>query len=181
MGGSTQGGSGTPRTVAGGAFYSGGARTPYTAGGISPLGITPFLLPVTALAFFSGAWLYGAYAYPYGAPYHYTHPIPNDTHANSNNTIPVVCLCQEFSECGCDNNSNSTYLNDVIGDPPRNSSNVSIVNVNGTETAYINGTLDNGTTASDPNAASAATSVMAMHISGYLVTSVLVSAGVWAL
>jgi hypothetical protein len=42
LGGSTKGGSGTPRLSSG--YYSGGAKVPYTSGLNSPSGITPFFL-----------------------------------------------------------------------------------------------------------------------------------------
>ena len=100
--------------------WIGGATTPYTSGGRSPLGITPLFLGAGALAFFPAAWLYGAYNYPYGHPYSFHNRTgrANNT-ANSNNvrrdfeidygyesgvneTKPVTCLCAAYAECGCD-------------------------------------------------------------------------------
>ncbi len=54
--------------------------------------------------------------------------------------------------CGCDDNGNATFYQQVIGDgtdQPRNSSQVVVLPplANGTQRAYINGTLPNGTTA----------------------------------
>lgn len=92
----------------------------------------------------------------------------------------VICYCDEYSECGCDNNNNSTYLNDIIGDPPKNSSVVTIVQNGTNETAYINGTLANGTTSADPNASGAA-SLLAMPWKGAWPVAVLVSAMMYAL
>ncbi|KAJ5233438.1 uncharacterized protein N7469_005204 [Penicillium citrinum] len=157
-------------------YYSGGALSPYTAGRASPSArITPFLLPVAALAFFPGIWLYGAYAYPYSHPYHYH----NNT-SNHNDTLPVVCLCEEHQECGCDDNNNSTYYEDLFnGTQPKNTSNTRVVNVNGTEKIYINGTLPNGTTADDGTESSASPAVMTlMHASGYWATFAVVAAAV---
>ncbi|KAJ5109784.1 hypothetical protein N7532_002429 [Penicillium argentinense] len=175
-GGSSSGGSGVSPSYGGGRYYAGGARTPYTAGRSSPLGITPFLLPVAALAFFPGLWLYGAYAYPYTHPYHYV----NHTN-NHNESLPVVCLCQEYQECGCDDNNNSTYYESLFNDTePRNTSNARVVNVNGTEKLYINGTLANGTTADDGSESGASLSVVTlMHASGYWVVFAVVGATVW--
>lgn len=143
------------------------------------MGLTPFLLPIAALAIFPGLWLYGAYAYPYTHPYYYTNP-----ETNQNESMPIVCLCQEYSVCGCDDNNNSTYLNSILnGSEPTNSSLVRVVEVNGTKTIYINGTLPNGTTAPDPSAASSASgpAVAFLHLSGYWSMVALVVTAVWFL
>lgn len=174
-GGTSRSGSGRQPTYAGGSSYAGGAATPYAAGGRSPRGIFPFLLPIGALAFFPGIWLYGAYAYPYSHHYNYT----NDT-SKQNESLPVVCLCQEYSECGCDENNNGTFYQDLFnGTVPKNSSDVRVVNVNGTETIYINGTLPNGTTLRDPNASSA--SNHAAEAAGYWMMVAVVVGTVWGL
>ncbi|KAL1963243.1 hypothetical protein VTN77DRAFT_8568 [Rasamsonia byssochlamydoides] len=175
VGGYTKAGSGSPRTYGGGSYYAGGASVPYTAGTRSPMGITPYLLPLGTLAFFSGLWLYGAYAYPYSHPYTFHNPT-----TGTSETLPVVCLCQEYSECGCDNNYNSTYLDSIFGNDPTNSSVVRIATVNGTQTIFINGTLANGTTAANP-ALSAAPAVPIMRWSGYWVIVAIVSTVVWVL
>lgn len=147
VGGRTRSGSG-PAPAYGG-YYAGGARVPYAAGGRSPSrGFVPFLLPITALAFFPGIWLYGSlYAYPFGNPYYYRNA------TNQNVTVDVTCLCQQYSVCGCDDNGNNTYVQQLItngSDTPVNSSEVVILPLlaNGTQKAYVNGTLPNGTTAS---------------------------------
>lgn len=82
-------------------------------------------------AVFPGVWLYGAYAYPYN------HTITYDNHTDVNAT----CLCAQYAECGCDENDDADYLAEL----PSNSTNLELIN--GTEHLYINGTLDNGTTA----------------------------------
>ncbi|WEW59885.1 hypothetical protein PRK78_005366 [Emydomyces testavorans] len=151
VGGSSRSGSGSPRSFGGGSSYAGGAGVPYTAGRRSPKGLTPFLLPLAALAFFPGLWLFGAYAYET----HHGFDWRNRT-SGLNQSVPIVCLCQQYSECGCDDNNNSTYIQSVLNDTdmnglPRNSSLVKTVNVNGTTKIYINGTLPNGTTAPDPS------------------------------
>ncbi|KAI2792094.1 hypothetical protein POX_b02129 [Penicillium oxalicum] len=142
QGGSTRGGSGVSPGYGGGSYYAGGAKTPYSAGGRSPGGISPYLLPLGALAIFPGLWLAGAYAYSYNHPYYYNHNGRNDS-------LPVTCLCEKYQECGCEDNNNQTYYQDLFnGTEPRNGSNVRVADVNGTKTILINGTLPNGTTAS---------------------------------
>lgn len=137
------------------------------------MGITPFLLPAAALAFFPGLWLYGAYAYPYNHNYHYV----NQT-SHKNESLPVVCVCQEYSVCGCDNNSNSTYFHSLFnGTEPTNSSKVRVVDVNGTEKIYINGTLPNGTTAASSTSSSSASTLL--QVSGYWVMVAIVISTVW--
>lgn len=155
-------------------YYAGGARTPFAAGAKSPLGITPFLLPAAALAFFPGVWLYGAYAYPYTHPYYYM-----DEQHHKNESLPVVCLCQQYQECGCDDNNNRTYYESLFnGTVPTNTTNTRVVDVNGTEKIYINGTLANGTTSATSRAPASAVNLL--HASGYWVTVAVVAAAVWS-
>jgi hypothetical protein len=71
-----------------------------------------------------------------------------DTGANE--TKPVTCLCAEFSVCGCDDNSDTTFLDSIIGDgdyTKLNKTLVQVADINGTSTIILNGTLPNGTTA----------------------------------
>lgn len=73
------------------------------------------------------------------------------TSEGMNQTKPVLCFCGEYAECGCDDNGNTTFLDDLIGDGDYNKLNKSVVtvaDVNGTSTILLNGTLPNGTTAS---------------------------------
>lgn len=147
LGGSSVGGSGSPRSYGGGRYYGGGATVPYTAGATSQRGLgARALLPVAALGLFGGAWLYGAYLYSYPRPYGFY-----NASAGQNQTKPVDCLCQQYSVCGCDDNDDNTFLNGLIGNgsyDSLNSSLVRVADVNGTSTIVINGTLENGTTAS---------------------------------
>ena len=153
-GGKTVSGSGARPAYGGGRYYGGGATVPYTAGQRSPLGLAPLLiLPIAALAIFPGLWLYGVYQYPYTHPYTFVNEtITNATFPNGiNQTLLVDCLCQQYSVCGCDDNSDSTYLHDLIGNGSYAALNMTLVTistVNGTRTIAINGTLPNGTTAS---------------------------------
>ncbi|KAE8372558.1 hypothetical protein BDV26DRAFT_97044 [Aspergillus bertholletiae] len=176
-GGSSRSGSGPQPAYGRGVYYAGGARTPYTSGSLSPRGIAPFILPAAALAFFGGIWLYGAYAYPYNHHYQY---VDQTTHHNA--SMPVVCLCEKYAECGCDEVSNSsTYYESLFnGTQPANSSVTKVAEVNGTETIYINGTLPNGTTVADPSTPSGATRT-GIETSGYWLMVALVVSTVWGL
>lgn len=169
-------------------YYAGGARAPYSAGARTSSGISPYFLPVAALAFFPGIWLAGAYAYSYPHGYYYHN---NDD--NKNETLPVQCLCEQYQECGCDDNNNSTYYESLFnGTQPRNTSVARVVNVNGTKTIVINGTLANGTTADDGTSSSddsttSSTSgaaqgplVTLINASGYWVMVAVVVATVWS-
>jgi hypothetical protein len=66
--------------------------------------------------------------------------------------LPILCLCQQYSVCGCDDNTNSTFLTALLPNgtaaPALNASLARISDVNGTRTLVLNGTLPNGTTAS---------------------------------
>ncbi|THV50567.1 hypothetical protein BGAL_0145g00140 [Botrytis galanthina] len=166
-GGATKAGSGPAPAYGGGRYYGGGATTPYSSGARSPLGIAPVFLGLGALSIFPGLWLYGAYSYPYHNSYAFrnhsaTRNSTNTTSASIetrqdsdttgvNQSKPVTCLCAAYSECGCDDSGNSTFLDQIIGDGSYAALNKSLVNVadvNGTSTILINGTLPNGTTAS---------------------------------
>ncbi|CAM1504627.1 Fc.00g022180.m01.CDS01 [Cosmosporella sp. VM-42] len=151
-GGSSSKGSGPQPNFVGGRYYGGGAATPYRAGGRSASGILPFVLVGSLLAFWPGVWLYGAYMYPYHNQYRYH----NDT-SDEDESRPIICGCAQYSVCGCDENNNTDYYNELIGTGDYSKLNKSLVNVadvNGTTTILINGTLPNGTTVqSDDSAA----------------------------
>jgi len=154
----------------GGRYYGGGASVPYSAGRRSPGGLLPFaILPIAALAIFPGIWLAGAYGYHDGN-YNY-----HNSSNNSNESLPILCLCQQYSVCGCDNNTNTTYLDGVIGNGSAESMNASLIritDVNGTRTAIINGTLPNGTTAAGGSDSAGVKTVSAN--AGYLVMAAIV-------
>ncbi|KAF7871491.1 hypothetical protein EAF04_003598 [Stromatinia cepivora] len=166
-GGATRAGSGPRPAYGGGRYYGGGATTPYSAGGRSPLGIAPLFLGLGVLSIYPGLWLYGAYSYPYHNTYTFrnhsaTRNTTNTTSASLatrqdpdttgvNETRPVTCLCAAYSVCGCDDNGDTTFLDELIGDgnyAALNKTLVNVADVNGTTTILINGTLPNGTTAS---------------------------------
>jgi hypothetical protein len=66
------------------------------------------------------------------------------------------------------------FLTSLLGDNQTDSDVVKIVTINGKKTIFINGTLDNGTTAADPSA-SAASTVEKSHLWKYLVTIAVAS------
>merc|ERR1712036_73425 len=177
-GGSTSAGSGAARSYGGGAYYGGGASVPYKAGDRSTGGIRPIgLLPVAGLAFFPGLWLYGAYMYPYGSPYHYY-----NRSANRNESKPVTCLCERYNPCGCDDNNDQSFLNNIIGNGTNlNGTLVQRAVVNDTDQFFINGTLPNGTTAPGGEGAGMSISGQALSHMGWALMGTLVTAAMWSL
>ncbi|KAI1264864.1 hypothetical protein F5Y18DRAFT_69356 [Xylariaceae sp. FL1019] len=160
-GGRTTTGSGVRPNYGGGSYYGGGGTQPYRSGSRSAGGILPFVLAgtvLTAITFGGLALAAGAYAYPYHNPYTF-----HNATTDKNETKPVVCVCEPYNECGCDEPTNQTaFYNDVIKDGAYTSLNHTLVTVakndtTGNDTIYINGALPNGTTAAggdtDPNAA----------------------------
>ena len=163
-GGVTRSGSGAPRSFGGGKYYGGGAAVPFKSGSRSPGGISPFILPAAALGFFAGAWLHSVFTYPYSHPYYWrngTDPPPQlddntrkqTTENDTVQVLPVICLCQQYSVCGCDDESQNEFLSDILpngtAEPAKDNSLIRIADVNGTRSVVINGTLANGTTAPD--------------------------------
>ncbi|KAI9835462.1 MAG: hypothetical protein M1819_002380 [Sarea resinae] len=188
-GGKTVHGSGVRPSYGGGHYYAGGAAVPYTSGRRSPLGLAPFLIPIAGLAYFAGPWHYPVYAYHYSHPstYHNASAAPAHTTAtnitNANSTMPVLCLCQQYCECGCDDNANSTYIESIIGNGNPSQFNQSLVRlsvVNGTETLIVNGTLANGTTAAGGTASSAGVKGAVLRYAGFVAVAVTVICMVWA-
>ncbi|KAK6539520.1 hypothetical protein TWF694_009736 [Orbilia ellipsospora] len=140
-GGKSSGGSSSSKgykTYSGGR-YGGGSTTGYKAGGKSPLGLVPFLLPLAAVALiFPGLWLYSVYSYHYNTAYQYY-----NTTINQLQNVSVQCLCMQYSDCSCDDNGNTTYLSDLVA---LNQSNTTVfATVDGVWTLLINGTVENGT------------------------------------
>ncbi|KAK7531153.1 hypothetical protein IWX49DRAFT_356216 [Phyllosticta citricarpa] len=153
-GGSTRSGSGRAPAYGGGAYYAGGAAVPFAAGSRSKLGLVPFLLPLTALAFIPLlAWGWasglGGYQYAYSRPYVF-HNRSSDANSTTNTSLPVVCYCQQYTTCGCDDNTSPAYFDSIIGNGSYaglNKSIVDVARVNGSDTLILNGVLPNGTTA----------------------------------
>lgn len=97
----------------------------------------------------------------------YHHPQPytfyNET-SQENETKPVICACDPYDMCGCDNGT-TAYMADLIGDgsyTTLNHSLVTVAEVNGTSTILVNGTLPNGTTAPSGGESVAGTGLQAL-------------------
>ena len=170
--------SATSPSYGGGKYYGGGSPSAYRAGGRSPAGIVPFALAGAALGIFPGLWLYGAYEYNYNHPYNYH----NRTN-NQNGSLPVTCLCDKYSACGCDDNNNSTFLDSVVGNgSDQNSTLYRIGNINGTRTLILNGTLENGTdnsTNSGSSSSSNAVRSVVLENAGFWLLGVIVGGTIW--
>ncbi|KAA8612700.1 hypothetical protein TUN199_09930 [Pyrenophora tritici-repentis] len=152
-GGRTSSGSGAPRSF--------GAAQPYRAGSRTPgkgLVAGALILPAAMLFIMPGLWLA----------------------SGRNETLPVMCLCQENSSCGCDENDGDySYVDDLVGNgsyPALDKSLVTVSDVNGTKTLVLNGTLPEGTTAPG---SSAAVDLKVGKYTGYYVVGVMVLAGVF--
>lgn len=211
-GGSTVRGSGVRPSYGGGAYYGGGSKTPFRAGTRSPLGLVPFLMPLAVvLIIFPGPWLYDVHGYRYNEPYYYRNRTrvleeeedddnldKRSLFARQDNSsegvverVPVLCLCQDYSVCGCDDNTDQAYLQSILpndtAQPQLNESLIRISDVNGTRTIVLNGTLPNGTTASggteDPEATATTTSAgirrAVMENGGWWVMGAVVGWMVW--
>lgn len=196
-GGATRLGSGPPRSFGGGGYYGGGAAQPYRAGGRTPKGLVAgaLIAPVALLALMPGLWLYSAYPYYYNNPYRfYNQSGTNDDNDNDrrdlyvrqstgrNESLPVICLCGEDMVCGCDENEDQSYINDLIGNGSYAALNKTLINVadvNGTRTLILNGTLPKGTTAPGGTDDSAAAQLVAARYLGYWVMGLVVVYGVF--
>lgn len=139
---------------------------PYTSTrGRSPAGILPFFLAGGLLAFWPGTWLYGANVYHFRGDDDddddetslddledgYMYNFFNST-TDRNETIAVLCGCSPESVCGCDEEEDAEeFLAEVIGDGSYDAlaeDVATVAEVMGVNTLLLNGTLDNGTTAS---------------------------------
>lgn len=88
-------------------------------------------------------WLYGAHSYRYDDDYRFH----NET-TDENEKLPVICACDPYNPCGCEENNDTEYQQDLVGTgayDQLNHSQVTVAEVNGTKTLLINGTLPNGT------------------------------------
>ncbi|KAL9632679.1 MAG: hypothetical protein Q9164_005163 [Protoblastenia rupestris] len=197
--GSASSSSSSPRAFGGGRYYAGGAPTPYRAGGPTPVGrILPFALvggAIGAAAIFPGAWLYGAYGYGYNTPYSFRNR--TNLTAQANDSLPVVCLCEEYQACGCDDNGDRAFLDELVGNgsyAALDKNLVTVSMVNGTRTLVLDGTLDNGTDSESGAAStsgsqapqqtsttSAAVGMSVVRNSGFWVAGGLVGGMVWLL
>ncbi|KAL8676192.1 MAG: hypothetical protein Q9186_007264 [Xanthomendoza sp. 1 TL-2023] len=203
-GGGRSGRSSAKPSYGGGKYFGGGATRPYSSGTKSPrAGIVPLAIGIGAAAFiFPGIWIWGAYNYPYNHGYSYRNRTrrANNTddriqrRQDQNVTLPITCLCEKYSACGCDDNEDTEYLDSIIGDGTN--LNESLVHIgpdeNGQQTIALNGTLPNATdsqsdtssgsssTSSSPSS-SAATTQRILESSGIWVIGAIVGATVWLL
>lgn len=168
QGGRTTTGTGPPPKYGGGAYYGGGASAPYAAGQRSSSGIVPGLLAGAAIGgigFLGISYLaHGAWVYPYTHQYYY-----HNATTDMNETKPVICVCDPYNPCACDDNGNQTYFNSVIGNGSYDGLNHTLVTIAQNDTTkkltiYINGEEPNGTTAAGGTDApdSAGASMMAL-------------------
>lgn len=127
--------------------------------------------------------MYGAYVYPYTQSYHFINRTDTANNANgTNQTLPVTCLCAQYSACGCDEDDDLSYLDTFIGNgsvASLNSTLVNIANVNNTKTIVLNGTLPNGTNTESSSAVRSRQ--RAVEAGGFWVVGAIVGAMVWAL
>ena len=124
---------------------------PYTAGKKSPSGLPATFVGLAAVrAAFPGPWLFGAYYYHYRITFA-NRTLTNKTHSSGvNQTRTLGCLCQKYQVCGCDQNDDSRYVDDLIGTGAYGALNHSLITVTkfkGAPTILVNGSLPNGTTA----------------------------------
>jgi hypothetical protein len=98
--------------------------------------------------------------------------------------MPIVCLCQRYSTCGCDDNTDDDYFSSLLNDTnsqnlPRDSEIVKVAAADGTTKIYVDGSLPNGTTAPDPSITeAAAVSGKLLKMGGYWVMAALSVAAV---
>ena len=111
-------------------YYDGGSRVPYRAGMKAPCGLMPFYANSSAMPYNWGPDGEYCYLLNHTAPALPTNPAHNTTD-------PILCVCQNYNLCGCDNTGGSYQI----------PSTVKYSIINGTEYAIVNGTLENGTTA----------------------------------
>lgn len=124
--------------------------------------------------------------YPYTNPYTFL----NRTNG-INETLPVTCLCDLYSECGCDEDDDLSYLDTIIGNGSIASLDRTLVNiapVNETKTIVLNGTLPNGTDTGSASSGGSSESRPAntgqaslIEAGGFWVIGVIVAATVWVL
>lgn len=98
-----------------------------------------------ALGFGAASWAHGAYRYPHKDEYTF-----HNVTTNKQETKPVECLCAKDLPCGCEDNKDKKYLDELIGNgsyAALNKTLVDVGDVKGRSTIRINGTLPEGTTA----------------------------------
>lgn len=92
-----------------------------------------------------------------------------------------------YSPCGCDNNTNTTYLDTLVGNgsaADENGTLIHVANPNGTKTLFINGTLPNGTNGTEDSTSSTTSGAVRQYLlenSGFWLVGAIVGATVWLL
>jgi hypothetical protein len=125
-------------------YYGGGSNEPYKSGKPSPKGLVPLFAGAAFLLAFP-LWISGAYLYNYNNPYRFY----NQT-SEQDESKAVTCACKPDLPCGCEENGDSKYLDELIGNGSYSALNhtlVAVGTIDGTDTIVINGTLPSGTTA----------------------------------
>ena len=98
---------------------------------MSPCGLVPFYVNASA------SWMPFNWGSNGEYCYRLNHSAPAlPTNPAHNTTDPILCVCQDYLQCGCDNTEG----------PYNIPSTVRYAIINGTEYAIVNGTLENGTT-----------------------------------
>ncbi len=120
--------------------------------------------------------------------YQYNNPYTFLNRTNGiNETLPVTCLCARYSECGCDEDDDLSYLDTIIGNGSIASLDRTLVNiapVNETKTIVLNGTLPNGTETGALSGGSSESNTgqaSLIEAGGFWVIGVIVAATVWVL
>ncbi|KAL4920146.1 hypothetical protein BDW62DRAFT_177722 [Aspergillus aurantiobrunneus] len=135
--------------------YLGGSAFPFKSGDKAPSGLSPRKLDNLAFATVdesavstgSCAVPNTSYAYQYQSQYRL-----------SSGNVPVYCLCDPYSVCGCDDNhSNSSFVPAMLAyigldTEARNVSKACTISLDGATTILVDGSLSNGSTKADPNA-----------------------------
>lgn len=146
-----------------------------------------------------GLWLYSTYPYYYNNPYRFhnssaTNRTNTDNDNNNakrelwtrqdqgaNETLPVMCVCEQYVVCSCDENDDQSYIDELVGNgsyAALNKTLVTVSDVNGTKTLVLNGTLENGTTAPG-GSDSAGVHLITGKYAGYYVVATMVLAAVF--
>ncbi|RYP65466.1 hypothetical protein DL771_008293 [Monosporascus sp. 5C6A] len=104
---------------------------PFKSGLRNPLGILPLYLVGASLSFWLGLRAYGAFLYPHTQPYRFLNATTRE-----HRTMDILCGCDPYALCACDDNYSSVFLSAVI-----QSGLVQVGTVNNTMTLLLNGTV----------------------------------------
>lgn len=138
-----------------------------------------FLAPALFVGAAGAVWLHNVYSYPYPNSYSF-----RNTSAGANSTgittLPVNCLCQENSQCGCDKPANNDTLDAIVGNGTiTNKSLAQVADVNGTNTLLINGTLADGSSGTASGGMPSARLLGGVQWGGWAIITAGVAYTVW--